>query len=41
VTDIMQDTYTISSSLPGDYTVTSVSDRFCRYPPLSKGREIK
>lgn len=38
VTDVMEYDYTISSSLEGDYEVTSVSDRWCRYPPLSKGR---
>lgn len=38
VTDIMEYDYTISSSLEGDYEVTSVSDKWCRYPPLSKGR---
>ena len=40
VTDIETDSYTISSSAPGDYEVTSVSDKYCRYPPLSRSREI-
>jgi nucleoporin POM152 len=39
ITDIIDEIYTISSSLPGDYTVTSVSDKYCRYPPLSRARE--
>ncbi|KAK8861645.1 hypothetical protein IAR55_002468 [Kwoniella newhampshirensis] len=34
--DIWKDSYTISSSLPGDYAVTSVSDKFCRYPPITR-----
>ena len=38
VSDIWENVYTISSSLPGDYQVVSVSDKFCRYPPL-KGRK--
>jgi nucleoporin POM152 len=36
VTDIWEKDYTISSSSPGDYEVTSVSDKYCRYPPLKK-----
>ncbi|WVQ78800.1 hypothetical protein IAT38_000891 [Cryptococcus sp. DSM 104549] len=39
ITDISEDYYAISSSLPGDYTVVSVSDKFCRYPPLSRSKE--
>ncbi|OWZ31945.1 hypothetical protein C356_05643 [Cryptococcus neoformans c45] len=39
ITDIMDSSYAISSSLPGDYAVTSVSDKFCRYPPLSRSKE--
>ncbi|ODN74022.1 hypothetical protein L202_07501 [Cryptococcus amylolentus CBS 6039] len=35
VTDIMEDSYAISSSLPGDYEVTSISDKYCRYPRLN------
>lgn len=37
ITDINDSTYTITSSLPGDYQVISISDKYCRYPPL-KGR---
>jgi nucleoporin POM152 len=36
VTDSWETDYTISSSSPGDYEVTSVSDKYCRYPPLKK-----
>lgn len=39
VTDIWEERYEIQSSLPGDYAVTSVSDRYCRYPPLSRRKE--
>lgn len=39
ITDIMEQEYRITSSLPGDYEVTSVSDKYCRYPPLSRGRD--
>ncbi|WVN90719.1 uncharacterized protein L203_105961 [Cryptococcus depauperatus CBS 7841] len=39
ITGIMEDSYAVSSSLPGDYQVISVSDRFCRYPPLSRSKE--
>lgn len=38
VSGIWENTYTITSSLPGDYQVVSVSDKYCRYPPL-KGRK--
>lgn len=37
ITDIMEEEYRITSSLPGDYEVTSVSDKYCRYPPVSRG----
>jgi len=40
VTDIWAESYTISSSAPGDYEVTSVSDKFCRYPPLNKRADV-
>ncbi|ORY24076.1 hypothetical protein BCR39DRAFT_548028 [Naematelia encephala] len=36
VTDVWEDRYTISSSSPGDYEVVSVSDKWCRYPPLRR-----
>ncbi|WVQ93493.1 hypothetical protein IAU59_000567 [Kwoniella sp. CBS 9459] len=36
ITDIWENSYSISSSLPGDYAVTAVSDQFCRYPPISR-----
>ncbi|WVR03750.1 hypothetical protein IAU60_000745 [Kwoniella sp. DSM 27419] len=36
ITDIWDNSYTISSSLPGDYAVTAVSDKFCRYPPITR-----
>jgi len=36
ITDIWEEQYAISSSSPGDYQVISVSDKFCRYPPLSR-----
>lgn len=39
ITDIMEEEYRITSSLPGDYEVTSVSDKYCRYPPVSRGRD--
>jgi nucleoporin POM152 len=39
VTDIWADSYSISSSAPGDYEVTSVADKFCRYPPLGKSAD--
>ncbi|TXT07511.1 hypothetical protein VHUM_03231 [Vanrija humicola] len=38
ISDIFTNTYSISSSSPGDYSVTSVQDMFCRYPPLSRSR---
>jgi hypothetical protein len=40
VTDIWADSYSISSSAPGDYAVTSVADQFCRYPPLNKRADV-
>lgn len=40
ITDIWTDTYDISSSAPGDYTVTSVSDKYCRYPRLSRRDDV-
>lgn len=40
ITDIWTDSYSISSSAPGDYEVTSVSDKFCRYPPLSRRDDV-
>ncbi|WRT65773.1 uncharacterized protein IL334_002722 [Kwoniella shivajii] len=39
ITDIWETTYTISSSLPGDYAVTAISDKFCRYPPISRSNK--
>jgi nucleoporin POM152 len=36
ITDIWEEVYDISSSAPGDYEVTSVSDKYCRYPRLSR-----
>ncbi|WWC88087.1 uncharacterized protein L201_002991 [Kwoniella dendrophila CBS 6074] len=39
ITDIMENTYTISSSLPGDYAVVAISDKFCRYPPISRSNK--
>ncbi|WWD16439.1 hypothetical protein CI109_100865 [Kwoniella shandongensis] len=36
IADIWESSYTISSSLPGDYAVTSVSDKYCRYPPITR-----
>ncbi|CAK9785517.1 hypothetical protein CC85DRAFT_329236 [Cutaneotrichosporon oleaginosum] len=40
ITDIWAYEYAISSSAPGDYFVTSVSDRFCRYPRLSRRDDL-
>lgn len=40
ITDIWADSYSISSSTPGDYEVTSVSDKYCRYPPLSRRDDV-
>ncbi|BEJ16915.1 hypothetical protein CspHIS471_0603160 [Cutaneotrichosporon sp. HIS471] len=40
ITDIWTDTYFISSSAPGDYTVTSVSDKYCRFPRLSRRDDV-
>ncbi|WVW80225.1 hypothetical protein I302_102203 [Kwoniella bestiolae CBS 10118] len=39
ITDIHENTYTISSSLPGDYAVVAISDKFCRYPPISRSNK--
>ncbi|OCF56504.1 hypothetical protein L486_05354 [Kwoniella mangroviensis CBS 10435] len=39
ITDIWENTYTISSSLPGDYAVVAISDKFCRYPPISRSNK--
>ncbi|KAL7424677.1 hypothetical protein Q5752_000361 [Cryptotrichosporon argae] len=36
VADISAHEYVLSSSQPGEYAVTSVSDKYCRYPPLSR-----
>ncbi|KAK4690061.1 hypothetical protein P7C73_g21, partial [Tremellales sp. Uapishka_1] len=38
ITDIMEDSYTISSSTPGDYQVKWISDKYCQYPRVSKGK---
>ncbi|EIW69014.1 hypothetical protein TREMEDRAFT_71756 [Tremella mesenterica DSM 1558] len=40
ITDIHDNNYIISSSAPGDYEVTSVSDKWCRYPPLSTRQDV-
>ncbi|GMK59892.1 hypothetical protein CspeluHIS016_0901090 [Cutaneotrichosporon spelunceum] len=39
-TDIWASSYDISSSAPGDYTVTSVSDKYCRFPRLSRRDDV-
>jgi len=36
ITDIWDERYTISSSSAGDYEVTSVADKYCRYPRLTR-----
>lgn len=40
VTDIWADHYAISSSAPGDYAVTSIADKYCRYPALGKRADV-
>ncbi|WWC68542.1 uncharacterized protein I206_102471 [Kwoniella pini CBS 10737] len=39
ITDIWENSYTISSSLPGDYAVIAISDKFCRYPPITRSNK--
>ncbi|ORX35215.1 hypothetical protein BD324DRAFT_631845 [Kockovaella imperatae] len=36
VSDIMKFSYTISSTSPGDYEVVSVTDKYCRYPRVTR-----
>lgn len=40
ITDIWSERYAISSSAPGDYAVTSVADKYCRFPPLGKRADV-
>ncbi|KAF7964510.1 hypothetical protein HWV62_6763, partial [Athelia sp. TMB] len=41
VTGVMTKEYSIFSALEGTWTVTSISDRYCRYPPAQPDGDMR
>lgn len=40
ISEIWENEYWISSSTPGDYEVTSIADKYCRFPPLGAREDV-